>query len=228
MIVYVWRLLCSLCHKESIRKVTQSGPENFPVNILLLHSKTKTFVGTDLSAFFQFGTNWTVRFTRPVVWCAAMGEMAGRTARDKCRQNIMHVWSASIALQSLLYRSQGRKDSSSGHYIRQNCSRTPTTHMASPWINFCPGSAGCLRQFGTNLSYPYTIICYVAYECMYTCNLSFLLSVDRSRPPPTYTRLRTHISHTHLCPSVSLVFFPMALYFGAVCVSISMSLFLSL
>ena len=37
------------------------------------------------------------RFTNPVFWRAAFGRMADRTARAKCRQNIRHVLSASIA-----------------------------------------------------------------------------------------------------------------------------------
>ena len=41
----------------------QSGPENTSVNLDLLYSKTKTFVCTDLSAFFQLGT---VQFKKPV------------------------------------------------------------------------------------------------------------------------------------------------------------------
>jgi len=74
--------------------VDQSGPENPWGNLVFSFQNTKTFVGTDLSSPFQFGT---VRFIKPVVWCAAMGELAGRTARTKRRQNIMHVLSASIS-----------------------------------------------------------------------------------------------------------------------------------
>jgi len=56
----------------------------------LLFKKTRTFVDTDLLAFFQFVT---VRFTKPLVSCAAMGEMAGNGRIDvaKCRQKTNHV-----------------------------------------------------------------------------------------------------------------------------------------
>jgi len=42
----------------------QSGPAVPARNLGLTYGKAKTFVGTDLFAFFQFGR---VRFTKPVV-----------------------------------------------------------------------------------------------------------------------------------------------------------------
>jgi len=73
----------------------KSGPE-VPSRISSCHMVRLpvTFVGTDLVAFLRFGRVW---FTKPVVYCAAKGEMAGRTAHDECRQQISHVVSARIA-----------------------------------------------------------------------------------------------------------------------------------
>ena len=40
----------------------------------------------------------------------------------------------------------GRTDISCGSNDLTCCSRTPTTHVAPPRINFCPGPTGCLRS----------------------------------------------------------------------------------
>jgi len=39
-------------------KYMQSGPENPSMNLVFLYKKTKTFVVTDVSAFFQFGKRY--------------------------------------------------------------------------------------------------------------------------------------------------------------------------
>jgi len=72
---------------------SQSIPENPSGNFVFLYRKTKTCVGTDLFAFFQFGRVW---FTKPFVECAALGKIADLTAQANCRQNIYHVVDNSI------------------------------------------------------------------------------------------------------------------------------------
>jgi len=54
----------------------------------------KFFTDTNLYASCRFGRVW---FTKPVVWCAAMQRMAGRTDTAGCRHHTNHVLSASIA-----------------------------------------------------------------------------------------------------------------------------------
>ena len=98
----------------------------------------------------------SVRFTTPDVWCAAMEKMAGRTARAKCRQDmiLVCVWVCVcvcvrvtrytfgvLQLHKLLYLgcgrkefSCGRKEFSCGRCIQKSYSYTFTTHMAPRWI----------------------------------------------------------------------------------------------
>ena len=103
----------------------QSGPENPSKNFVLLYKNTQTFLGTDLFASFQFGR---VGFTIAVVCCAAMGGMAGMTARAKCRQHIRHVWTASIAQAFVFELGENRFEL--GELYTKRYSHTPTTHMA--------------------------------------------------------------------------------------------------
>ena len=62
-------LVCEPNRKNTTKSV--------PTNVLIL--KIKTCVCTDLVVFFRFDM---VRFTKLVVWCLSMGEMAGRM--DRC------------------------------------------------------------------------------------------------------------------------------------------------
>ena len=112
--------------------------------------------GVRFCPFFQF---CAVRFTKPVVGRRSIWEIKGRTAHVKCRQHMIHILSA-LNAQAFVLRC-GRTDFSCGSCVLKSCSYTPTIHMAPPRINFCPGPAGWLRLFGTDLRYAYWHMLYI-------------------------------------------------------------------
>ena len=77
--------------------MNQSGPKTSSGNLVSSYEETKTFVGTQVQIWSYYFDSVGVRFTKPDVSCGAMGEMVGRTALAKCRQNIMHVLRTSFA-----------------------------------------------------------------------------------------------------------------------------------
>ena len=77
---FLWRACTCVGSCECVlvrgNSILQSGHKNSSRNLVFLFKKTHTFVGTDLFAFFH---SIRVRFTEPVVWLVAVGEIAGRT-----------------------------------------------------------------------------------------------------------------------------------------------------
>ena len=116
--------------------ISQSGPENPSVNLVLLHSQTKTFVGTDLVVFFRFNIGSQHRKFEALQW----GKwQAGRT-RTKSRQHTRHIlsaWNAHVQ-HKLLYMRFGRTNSSCVSYDSKShgCSYTSTAHVALARISF--------------------------------------------------------------------------------------------
>ena len=79
---------------------------------------------------------------------------------------------------------------SCGSCIEISYSHTLTTHMVALGINFCPGPAGCVKHFGTDLKY--TIVLFNNFNLMFIGNqpatLPFSVSKNHTKGS-TYIRV---------------------------------------